>query len=68
MLIFIILLTVLLMSCAKSVVTVKPQCVVPIIKISSIDNDRDLLIVLDELKTIIKGQKSAIECYEKAFK
>jgi hypothetical protein len=47
---------------------VKPTCVRPLLKLSTIENDRGMLNVLNELATIIEEQESTIECYEKSFK
>jgi hypothetical protein len=46
----------------------KPTCVKPVINVSTIENDRDILTVLNELTAIIEAQESALECYERAFK
>ena len=47
---------------------VKPDCVKPVIKVSTISTDRDVLIVLNELVTLVEQQESTILCYEKAWK
>jgi hypothetical protein len=58
----------LLIGCAGKTVMVKPTCVRPLLKLSTIENDRGMLNVLNELATIIEEQESTIECYEKSFK
>ena len=55
-----------LVACSKPVI-VKPTCVKPVIKVSTIENDRDILTVLNELVTLVEQQESTIECYEKAI-
>ena len=46
---------------------VRPTCVKPIIKVSVIENDRDILNVLNELVTLVEQQESTIRCYEQAI-
>jgi hypothetical protein len=57
-----------LAACSSKPVMVKPTCVRPLLKLSTIENDRGMLNVLNELATIIEEQESTIECYEKSFK
>ena len=67
MLIITILLTLSLTACTNKPI-LKPDCVKPIIKVSEIQNDRDMLTVLNELVTLVEQQESTIECWERAFK
>ena len=62
-----LLLTLFLTACASKPAIVKPTCVKPIIKVSTIENDRDILTVLNELVTLVEQQESTIRCYEGAF-
>jgi len=57
-----------LAACSSKPVMVKPTCVKPVLKVSTIETDRDILNVLNELVTLVEQQESTIECYEKAFK
>jgi hypothetical protein len=57
-----------LAACAGKTIIGKPTCVKPVINVSTIENDRDILTVLNELTAIIEAQESALECYERAFK
>ena len=61
-----LLLTLFLTACSKPVI-VKPTCVKPIIKVSTIENDRDILNVLNELVTLVEQQESTIRCFEQAI-
>jgi hypothetical protein len=54
--------------CAGKTVIGKPTCVKPVIKVSTIETDRDILNVLNELVTLVEQQESTIQCYEKSFK
>ena len=56
-----------LTACASKPVIVKPTCVKPVIKVSTIETDRDILNVLNELVTLVQEQESTIRCYEKSF-
>jgi hypothetical protein len=58
----------LLIGCAGKTVIGKPTCVKPVINVSTIENDRDILTVLNELVTLVEQQESTIQCYEKSFK
>jgi hypothetical protein len=58
----------LLIGCAGKTVIGKPTCVKPVINVSTIENDRDILTVLNELTTLVEQQESTIQCYEKSFK
>lgn len=62
-LIIIGLLTLSLTACTKPVL-VKPDCVRPVVKVSEVTDDRSILIILNELVTIIQEQESTIKCYE----
>jgi hypothetical protein len=57
-----------LAACSSKPVMVKPTCVKPVIKVSTIETDRDILTVLNELTTLVEQQESTIQCYEKSFK
>jgi len=60
-------LTLSLTACTKPVL-VKPDCVRPVVKVSTIETDRDILNVLNELVTLVEQQESALDCYERALK
>gem|GEM_PF-5663956 len=57
-----------LAACSSKPVMVKPTCVKPVLKVSTIETDRGILNVLNELTVIIEAQESALECYERSFK
>jgi len=57
-----------LAACSSKPAMVKPTCVKPVLKVSTIETDRDILNVLNELTAIIEAQESALECYERSFK
>jgi hypothetical protein len=56
-----------LAACSSKPVMVKPTCVKPVLKVSTIETDRDILEVLNQLVTAIHVQESVIKCYEKSW-
>ena len=63
-----VLLMILSTGCAGKTVIGKPTCVKPVINVSTIETDRDILKVLNELVTLVEQQESALECYERTYK